>query len=436
MPITRNRTRRALTFRGHAVTGMRYSGGGFSYADDWSFYDVQSTTDDIHTDHESVKILSRILSSPRAVSGLDPNFRERYEELVNTSDVGGRFLSLRSSTFVNAPNVAISADLGGVTAYRDGPLIPNMQGLENPSVPVPPDPTELFGLGGQAISRVRPLKSKAQLGVALGELREDGLPKARSSLLKLRSLRGGAQDLLSAEFGWRPLISDISNAISAFEQCDRLWSQIERDAGRQIRRRYQFPVVETVSSTRFDNGSAYAYPLSPGYTYLWTGWGDDNVAVRYDRSRTKVWFSGAFRYALPSVSARWSAYRREARKFRDVYGLTVDPQVVFNLAPYTWLLDWFVDLQPMFSWISTAFADDLVMRYGYIMRSQETHHSWGATYSTTSGVFQSAAEVIVSTKERYQASPYGFGLTNAPLTGEQQAILGALGITRAHHLLG
>lgn len=109
------------------------------------------------------------------------------------------------------------------------------------------------------------------------------------------------------------------------------------------------------------------------------------------------------------------------------------PETLWNITPWTWLADWFANSGDVISNISAVGADNLVMRYGYLMQEATrkyltVHSGFTALETDVPSTFSGAA--VYTAKSRIGASPYGFGLTMGDFTPRQVAILAAIGITR------
>lgn len=353
--------------------------------------------------------------------------RQRQFDALTDDDWGGFFLSQKVYCEGSPTVVDIIRPTGGLSYFQSGHWLPDLPSCFSCGTGdfLPPSTDgELFPVGGTAISRCRPLESPSQLGVALGELRSDGLPGLPGAAIR-RSVgsRSVAEEYLNYTFGIKPALSDLNDAVNTFKRADALWRQVERDAGRRIRRHYSFP---TQLSQTVWSGSHAGWPTFMGLIT------QSGAATRTTTTYSRVWFSGAFKYALPDVNNRWQHYRSEADRWSKLYGLRPDPQVLWNLAPWTWLSDWFVDLQPLMGWFSARLFDGLVMTYGYLME----HKNVRIDYSVRNVTLWDGRKVethlsrVQDTKKRVGANPYGFGVSWGDLTSSQVAILAALGRTR------
>lgn len=285
--------------------------------------------------------------------------------------------------------------------------------------------------GATAIARCSPLNPSAELGVALGEAGKDGLP----SIPLIRSLekraglaRSAGREFLNATFGWLPLLHDTQSALNAFRKQSELINQYHRDAGKSIRRRFSFPIEsqETVSTSKnvlpyFVGGSQYwpqYLPPTGGATFT-------------EIQRRETWFSGCFTYYLPSPSDLGIIPDGLQESLR-VFNLRITPDTLWNLAPWSWMVDWVSNSGDVLANVTRFDIDGLVMRYGYIM--EHTSHELHVTYDGSHNVpaLGSVAPMswVTSTKKRLRASPYGFGVSWDGLSTFQKAVLGALGLSR------
>jgi len=113
-------------------------------------------------------------------------------------------------------------------------------------------------------------------------------------------------------------------------------------------------------------------------------------------------------------------------------GLPLTPDVVWELTPWSWAIDWFSNAGSVISNVSAFKLGGLVMRYGYIM--EETTIT--DTYSMASAGFLDdtgpvpPSTITYTVKRRREANPFGFGLSWDGLSPSQMLITAALGITR------
>jgi len=294
--------------------------------------------------------------------------------------------------------------------------------------------------GTKAIAQCAPTNSTADLASALIELRKDGIPKLMGSLFwkkRIDGLRGLSQstgdEYLNLQFGWKPLLADVKDVATGLLKFEEKIRQYEKDAGRIVRRRYSFPPsISKVSTTIQTNATADMNP-SGTIWYDTSKWNTGTI-VRTRLTTVNRWFSGAFTYYLPRDYQSRVGTMGLAEQARQVLGLDLTPEVLWNVAPWSWAADWFSSTGDVIHNITNWSSDGLVLRYGYIMEHSIVSDTY--TYVGETGLKARYPQrpdqlVLVSeAKIRRRATPFGFGLDLSALTSRQKAILAALGISR------
>lgn len=156
-------------------------------------------------------------------------------------------------------------------------------------------------------------------------------------------------------------------------------------------------------------------------------------------STEKYSFSGAYTYLLNVDDTMLGRLERFEQISNLLLGTRLTPSVLWELAPWSWLTDWFWNVGDIISNASSLSDDGLVLRYGYLMR----HTLAFNRYTISSGVTLQGglktgpitATFTRETKERVKATPYGFGLDPASFSAGRWAILGALGLTKSNKIL-
>lgn len=383
------------------------------------------------------------------------------EWVFTHSDYGSSFITEKSTISSSLSGLTLRAQQGTASPFyeivHNGPcfltgstLIPFYTDAELSNAE-----QELWTKGAAAINRVRPNKPALDLPVLVGELRKDGIPTVIGSLFsRTRTLRdvyrNSGKEYLNVQFGWAPLVRDLITLVQLIPESRRRIEQYERDIGKLVRRRYHFPDLTQVDTNLQFTADSSNYKRASG-----TPWGsvpEDHVTFRpsgqvpeqVNRVTTKTWFSGGFRFYHRSVPEALQELSLLEEKANLLLGTRLDPEVVYNLAPWTWLADWFINFGDAIGNASALLSDDLVMQYGYLMRTThwEQTTSWpqGLWYRTPTGPFSSvwrrhpsgaySQTLTRVTKQRGKASPFGFGLNSADFSANQIAILAALGLSR------
>jgi len=362
-----------------------------------------------------------------------------FRKGVTGEDLGGEFITQKSSYWDNCKRVTVESPFFGGTFYFRGTLYPYTY-LEDNNISVFPeisasDDSELDAAGTTAISRVLPTNPVAGLATALGELRE-GFPKViGSDLFKATgrplSSRAGSE-YLNYQFGWAPMVSDFKKWLKALQDSDKIWKQFQRDAGRHVRRRYYFP--ETTEVLLDDSVANHPIGGGPTIAALWQdGYpSGQGTLYRHIEVKRRRWFSGAFIYYLDTTSPSASAFERDLQRLQKLYGVKITPEVVWNLTPWSWAADWFGNTGDLLHNVSQFAQDGLVMPYGYMMEKSTITATYRMRDVALKGLtIPDLTQVFTTTvKRRRKATPFGFGLDFDSFSQFQLSIIAALGLSK------
>lgn len=380
---------------------------------------------------------------PESSNALRRQLRDEHRRKGSgTSDTGHTFDTVKESLTLSPSRFELPHVGSSAVAYRGALWLPpsnvyTMSGDVGPWRKV--DPVDLGWYGTRAVNITKPLSPVADLATTLAELKREGFPSLKSSAMNSQGggrIQGIGSDHLNMEFGLKPLASELGNVAAATTQAKSLLQQIERDAGRIVRRGYTFP-EETLSSGRSGGNSVgFAVPAGvPSASFNSLFWNLAPAGRHYqtDHTTRRIWFRGAYSYHWPEGKTFMGKLDEYERKLNALYGTRVTPAVLWNLAPWSWFGDWFGNIGDILENASALASDGLVMRYGYLMC--ETTHVRTITISGVrlrSGVTLPPLIQTYTTvrKQRVKATPYGFGLSPDSLTNRQWGILAALGMTK------
>lgn len=323
----------------------------------------------------------------------------------------------------------------GIQKLYEGPLIlsSNAQMPTGTSVPSTTSEALLFSKGASLVSSAHPLDPGSGLGQLIGELKQ-GLPRATISTFKsLRSIhRNGADDFLNYQFGWKPLIKDLLQTVQVLQNRNNLIAQYKRDSGRPVRRSRGLPPEQTTtlhvgSLPLVKQGTFYDY----GGQLLATG-----SVMQVDR--VDWWFDGQFIYNAPVPDSVMDKLRYYEGLGNRLFGLSLTPELLWELAPWSWLVDWVTNVGDVMSNITAFQQHGMVMPYGYVMNKKVREFTWvgdvfvsdPTRFAVRGPTDRLVRKITYTRRYRRKANPYGFGMTWESLNGTQLAILAALGLTR------
>jgi hypothetical protein len=212
--------------------------------------------------------------------------------------------------------------------------------------------------------RVKPtLASRANLSVFLYELRDikrmfDLIPKRHFNLSLWRDvLRYVNSQHLNYNFGWKPFLRDVINVTKALASYEARLSRFVRQAGVSLKRHAVDPE-----------------PLEFSQDYSWS------IYTLKKRLTGEIRHTSVFDYAyeIPKYSERELRFRA----YLDRVGLNLSAANIWAVLPWSFVVDWFIDVGPFLDqsttdwvqpWVTFAQASSSVKASGsmvYTLRSQ------------------------------------------------------------------
>lgn len=295
--------------------------------------------------------------------------------------------------------------------------------------------TQLDSYGATAIDRCKPTNSIADASTFLGELVREGLPNLVGSTLwrsktsqARRKAAGG--EYLNVQFGWAPLVGEISKFAEAVRKADKVIAQYERDSGKVVRRRYEFPIEKTntevvIATNQLPRGFGLSEATNQTVYY--------GRVIRQREVVRRRWFSGAFTYYLPSGYDSRNGMVRMAAQAEKLFGINLTPETLWNVAPWSWAVDWFSNTGDVISNLEDFKRHGLIMHYGYMMEHTIVTDTYSHEYNTKNNPSLPRVSTLVlrtESKKRRPANPFGFGVKWEGLSPFQLSIAAALGLSR------
>jgi hypothetical protein len=366
----------------------------------------------------------------------------RYDHVHGHFDGGGPFYTDKVEYGVSPRTVRLEKGGNNAELWYTGPVycpFPSSAeytslGVDSKFVPrSETDFTDLDADGATAISIVSPVNPTSTLSTGFAEGIREGVPsipgiqtwKRRTGLAK-----AAGSEFLNVEFGWLPLVGEISKVRDSVRFHRDILNQYHRDEGRNVRREFAFPiersggtVVGTGHATFPTEGNAWStaigVPLSERVLTLETS--------------VRKWFSGSFTYGLPSQSDSWGRAIGIGSDADKLYGIALTPDVIWELTPWSWAVDWFTNAGDLITNFTNFELAGQIMRYGYMMEEKSTKITASLRTCALKGAETQAGPrswVEHRSKIRRPANPFGFGLSWEGLSPTQVLIAAAIGITR------
>jgi hypothetical protein len=154
--------------------------------------------------------------------------------------------------------------------------------------------------------------------------------------------------------------------------------------------------------------------------------------VKASEIRT-VSFSGSFTRFLPCAPGLEGSMNRVLQDWDHILGTKPTFERIWQLMPFSWLVDWFLDIRSSLALYERMSDDNLVVNYGYVMgtTARQVQQRTELTYGERKSSFSSVTTTYNSfVKERWRCNPYGFTVpSSVELNPLRMAILAAIGIT-------
>ena len=297
--------------------------------------------------------------------------------------------------------------------------------------------------GTTAIAQCAPTNPTSSLGTSLAETFREGfptLPGLQSWKRRAETAKNAGSEYLNYQFGWAPLHSEVQDVTNAARYHRDIMKNYRHNEGRNVHRRFDFPD----ENQRFEEEISSFDPITGQLSSSWLGTGTAAPRKVVFEKTTKRWFEGCFSYGGPGKADNFDRAIHFGSEADAVFGLKLTPTLLWELAPWSWAVDWFSNAGDVINNVTNFGAAGLVMRYGFMMHeTRESYHTEWGDGRFVRNVNPSGKPKIVPayeghgkrglmkiTKSRIPASPFGFGIGWEDLSPTQLAIAAAIGITR------
>lgn len=272
-------------------------------------------------------------------------------------------------------------------------------------------------------------------GLSLSGIMRQAREIARNALHWRRLYPDVGGEYLNFLFGWKPFISDLRSIYNLWSSIDRQMAQIIRDNGKSVRRKAH---LEKQTEILSNSNNSYSFPGANirGFPGDYASAGGKSSVTVWSWRVTEVWYSAAYRYYIPDVSS--SEWTRRAKL--ALFGALPTPELIWAVTPFSWLVNWAINVEDVVSNLSVNAVDNLVQLYSFIMRKITTEYiSWSQTewngrpgcYPAGSGTWISTRKQVIKTRTG-GGSPYALSAqSGTPLSSYQLGVLAALGLNLA-----
>lgn len=144
---------------------------------------------------------------------------------------------------------------------------------------------------------------------------------------------------LNLSFGWIPFFSDIASIVRSLSTLELKLKGLEARAGKVTTRRYTKLLDRNADLTvSVDEHIDYS-PYIPGGE--WSTWCPARITRITRNSQQPVFHAKlVYRYTMPGASG----VLQKIRAYMTTLGLNLDPTIVWNAIPFSFIVDWVIDV--------------------------------------------------------------------------------------------
>lgn len=213
-------------------------------------------------------------------------------------------------------------------------------------------------------SRLSPVRKEFSLGRSVAELRE--LPRsikatAESWLLaretlsrkqKISTRRGTSApgEYVNISFGWLPIYRDVIRMLSMPERISRRVNRLMYRNG-----------LDNTFRTRFPLGS---FPVSSPPSFTFDLLQNESLVGIGTHGTREIELRGMINAGLRFPALALPVLQRDL--MRRAWGLYPDPEDVYNLVPWSWLVDWFTGLGDYVDAFNIVNRDPSIINFGFL----------------------------------------------------------------------
>lgn len=315
--------------------------------------------------------------------------------------------------------------------------------------------SEALSLGAAAYKKFSPLKPAVSGGQFLYELKSMGIQDLMSTVrkfwlssknipfvagtiavgarkgMKTQSYKNASDAYLAYQFGWKPFLRDLRDWLKSIQTLDENIATLRNQNGKWVRKGGVLFKTKTNSQSSTIMGT-FGPPVDALYQLPGT---TQSTTTEIER---KCWFQGTFRYCIPGLDdPKWGKFKAA----RILWGLDMTPQLVWQVMPWSWLANWFIDVDSLLTSFNDQIANHLVSRGAWLMLRETATSTSSYTRNVrvvdqitgaTRRAYRIDASVKVTkeSKTRVAASPFGFGISLPDLDSWRLSILTALGMSK------
>lgn len=309
------------------------------------------------------------------------------------------------------------------------------------------NPNDLASLGNRAYNKLRPKVQKANLAQDLAELHEapDMLRTSAQGFHEIWKGLGGSlvspkmlpsrvgNHFLNHQFGWKPFVGSVVAVCNTVINADQYFADIKAKNNQWTKKLFTEDEVTSEQLLKRYEGLAVTPNGFPITSLVVPGSAKYTITLQQTE---RIWYQGVFKFYRPEFdeSLAWGNAPpglQKAWQYATLFGATVSPTTVYKLTPWSWLVDWFINVGDAVQRIEDMVNNQVVSKYFCLMRKKVYRYEFRQVFATKTGQTQDLRWYWGGeTKRRaVSLSPFNFSLVPGGLSGTQLAILAALGLS-------
>lgn len=334
----------------------------------------------------------------------------------------------------------------------------SLTGVQSGLTPPWPSKSVTESVAGSLLRRSAPAQAEINLTRSLGELKDFPSMLRATKVPKFSSIKGGAEAYLNMVFGLQPTLSDLQTLAETVIKAGPILSDYVAQEKVRMRRRATHTFGSYANSGVFTGGASYDSitpvsfgPIQAQISYLTPGLPDsfsDVLSAQVAWSVTasqKLVTSATYEYYIPSPEGVHGRLREYSQLAERLIGGGLNASTIYDLTPYSWLLDWFTDVGGLISYQQNVVDNQLVaIRKSFSVI--ETIHASAVLSSVRYnpgnlvGAWTLKSPLTVSTGgpatirwkklQRRAGNPFSITPAWTGLSRQQWAILAAMGLSR------
>lgn len=243
-----------------------------------------------------------------------------------------------------------------------------------------------------------------------------------------------SDQFLNQQFGWSPFLGDLHKFYDAYHKTDSYMDHMSKYNNRwKVYRRTLEDEISDTKLVSWENQSLFVPNFNPT-SWAWFRPGATVKTEIREQVHDFVTSSGSFKFFKPEfdkTSPDYSSVWNTAMRTSAQYGIRVSPSNIWRSTPWTWLVDWGLNVGRSIDRLNEYLLDGVVSKYLYVMHHRVRSLILTSVIPFKSGDVSISHRIVIDVKLRRAAdSPYGFGLSWDQLSAKRIAILLALGMSR------